>query len=134
MGWDALSADYRRRLENKGITAEQYNSGVPLKVARGHGKTPESPRRHYDPEKYRDYKERREDLERRLAEKKTELFGDRPRDVRHGPRWNEERSAENIRKYAPSMKLLRWAIEASEDELIDAIRDDPDTYAFLGYH
>lgn len=35
-GWDSLSASYRGRLERKGITRVQYDSGASLQRARGH--------------------------------------------------------------------------------------------------
>lgn len=43
--WDSLSHTYRRRLERSGVSQSQYESGVPLTVARGHAKTPERPGR-----------------------------------------------------------------------------------------
>lgn len=43
--WDSLSPAYRRRLERSGVSQSQYDSGVPLTVARGHAKTPERPGR-----------------------------------------------------------------------------------------
>jgi hypothetical protein len=35
-GWDALSAEYRARLERGGITRESYGAGESLRTARGH--------------------------------------------------------------------------------------------------
>lgn len=34
-GWDNLSDKYRRRLQNKGITRQDYDAGTPLHKARG---------------------------------------------------------------------------------------------------
>lgn len=39
--WESLSPDYRGRLSRYGITKSQYESGRPLRGARGHGATPE---------------------------------------------------------------------------------------------
>lgn len=132
-GWERLKPDYRARLERNGISRSDYENGASLKKGRGHEKTPERPKG-FNKEIFVDYAARREDLERQLIEKKRELFGDTPRDVKHGPRWNEDRSAENVTKYAPPLRLLRWALAADVEELLDAIREDPETYAFLGYH
>lgn len=43
--WDSLSPAYRKRLSGKGITRGQFESGVSLAAARGHGRTPERPTR-----------------------------------------------------------------------------------------
>lgn len=132
-GWERLKPDYRARLERNGISRSDYENGASLKKGRGHEKTPESPK-NYNKEIFVDYARERDRLSRELAERKHELFGGTPADAIHGPRWNPERSAENIEKYAPPLRLLRWALTAEPEELIDAIREDPETYAFLGYH
>lgn len=132
-GWDRLKSDYRERLERNGISRSDYENGVSLKKARSHEKTPERPR-NYNAELFQEYHQSREALTARLVERKRELFGDTPADPKHGPRWNPERSAQYIRDYSPPLRLMRWALEASTEELLDAIRDDPETYAFLGYH
>ncbi len=41
--WDALSANYRRRLGRAGISQRDYEAGVNLSAARGHARTPERP-------------------------------------------------------------------------------------------
>lgn len=57
--WGNLSPPYRARLERKGISQSQYESGASLKAARGHERTPES-RKDYlrnpgkYPERYRE--------------------------------------------------------------------------------
>lgn len=62
--WDALKPSYRRRLIRKGVTREDYESGVTLSAARGHGQTPERPERAYrneqSRERYREYLGRRQ--------------------------------------------------------------------------
>lgn len=40
-GWNNLSARTRTRYERAGITRSDYDRGVSLQVARGHGTTPE---------------------------------------------------------------------------------------------
>jgi hypothetical protein len=124
--WLQLKPEYRERLERKGITREQHESGVSLAGARGHANTPEHPRE-YDPNKYQQYNAERNRLTGLLRAKKEQLFGGRPR-------WNEERSNRYIRERPPSMAKLRWAVNiAEEEDLLDAIREDPAEYSFLGY-
>jgi hypothetical protein len=132
-GWDQLTPDYKNRLLRKGIDREAHARGESIRAARGHEHTPENPRA-YNRQQFRGYAERRDDLTQRLIERKRELFGDRIPDPRHGPRWNSERSERNILEHPPSLKQLQWALEADEEELIDAIREDPEAFAFLGYH
>lgn len=132
-GWDSLRPDYRERLERNGVSRQDYEQGASLKKGRGHEKTPERPR-YYDAAKYKEYHQRRSSLEKQLADKKKDLFGNRAPDAKGRPRWNAERSEQNIRENPPSLKMLQWALEASEDELIDAIREDDETFSFLGYH
>lgn len=40
-GWSELSDAYRGRLEQQGVTRQQYESGASLQAARGHSVTPE---------------------------------------------------------------------------------------------
>jgi len=74
-GWQSLSPGYRSRLERKGITKAQYESGVNLSAARGHAKTPEHGLKSAfsNPKKYENY------LQTRLA--KTRPPGKRPEDA-----------------------------------------------------
>lgn len=55
--WESLTPAYRQRLSRYGITKSQYESGRPLRGARGHGATPEhglkDARR--NPKRYGDY-------------------------------------------------------------------------------
>lgn len=124
-GWDQLSPTYRERLEKAGISQRDYESGQSIDKGRGHGKTPEHPR-NYDPSKYPQYHQEREKLHRQLDRRKEELFGGRPR-------WNTQRAARNVRDKPPSLALIRWALKASDGELEDALRQEPDTFYFLGY-
>lgn len=132
-GWESLTADYRDRLQNAGITKSDYERGASLQAGRGHEKTPEHPKS-FDKERFREYAAERDRLTREVAQRKAELFSDTPRDPKRGSRWNAERSERNIKEQAPPLALLRWALTADREELIDAIREDSETYAFLGYH
>lgn len=125
-GWDALSPAYRQRMERNGVTRDIYESGGSIQKARGHQATPERPER-ANAENFPDYFNRRQRLVRELAAKKQRLFHDRLR-------YDAKRSRDNIRELKPSMSQLQWAVKASEDELLDALRDSPETFAFLGYH
>lgn len=125
-GWNSLSPAYRARIEKAGLTQADYEAGTSLTRARGHANTPERPSS-YDPQKYQKYNAKRSTLTRQVEQRKQELFGDRPR-------WNKERSDRAIREKPPSLALLRWALEASDEDILDAIRESPETYRFLGYH
>jgi hypothetical protein len=64
-GWDQLSDNYRRRLERGGIRKSDYEGGIPLDIARGHGETPEHGLTDAvkDPERWFDYiQEHKENL------------------------------------------------------------------------
>jgi len=125
-GWNALSDAYRKRLEKGGISRTDYEGGASIKKARGHAETPERPIG-YKPREYPKYAERRQGMERRLHDRKEQLFGDRPR-------WDQQKSLKSIREWPLTMAQLRWALEADEEELWDAIRQEPETHAWLGYH
>lgn len=59
-GWDSLSAGVRARYERAGVTRGEYESGVSLAAARGHGRTPERPERAAkQPDSYRGYLQRK---------------------------------------------------------------------------
>lgn len=125
-GWDALSPNYRKRLANKGISKSDYESGASIKAARGHEKTPERPRG-FDRSKFPEYVSRRESLMRKVAERKRQLWGDQPR-------WDDQRAEQHIRQKPITNRLLQWFLNADESELIDAIREDSETFYFVGYH
>jgi hypothetical protein len=59
--------------------------------------------------------------------KKQEYFGT-------SPKWNPAKVKANFAKYAPSMARLQWAMKAGYEEWLDAIRESPDEFAWLGYH
>ena len=65
-GWESLSPVTRRRYERKGVTKAYYEAGGSLKIARGHGSTPERPERAArKPHLYGDY------LSRSVARRKA---------------------------------------------------------------
>jgi hypothetical protein len=125
-GWQSLSAEYKARLEKGGVSRSDYEGGQSIQKARGHGATPENPRQ-YDPQKYQKYHTTRTQLESQLEVRKRQLYG-------NSARWDATASARNIRNYAPSLAQIRWAMSADDDELLDAIRESPGDYAWLGYH
>lgn len=125
-GWDLLKADYRERLERNGISRSDYERGASLKAGRGHERTPERPSLS-NPQNFPEYHSERQRLVNAVARKKQEIFG-------NSPKWNPAKGRANIIKYAPSMAKLRWALNAEPEEWLDAIREDREGYAFLGYH
>lgn len=124
-GWDSLSDGYRERFEKKGLTREDYESGRPIKAARGHEHTPERPTS-YKASEFPKYAAERERLTNELQRKKEEYFGG-------SKRWNRAISDRHIREKPPSMSKLRWSLEVTLDEWLDAIREDYEAYHYLGY-
>jgi len=125
-GWDALSPEYRKRIEKAGLSKADYEAGGSLKKARGHSNTPERPSQ-YDKKQYPQYARERAKVERDIETKKQLIWGDRPK-------WNAKKSKGNLAKYPPSMRLMRWALQATKEEIQNALREDPGTFAFLGYN
>lgn len=125
-GWNSLTPKYRERILRAGLTREDFEAGSSIKKARGHEKTPERPR-NYDPVEFPTYAAERKRLTQELIRKKEQLFSDRPK-------FNGKRSSEIFAKKPPSLAMLRWALAADEGELIDAIREDYETYYFIGYN
>lgn len=125
-GWQSLSSDYKARLERAGMSRADYEAGQSLAKARGHDQTPENPRA-YDPTKYQKYHSERTRLETQLNSRKQQLFG-------QSDRWSDSKSKKNIREYPPSLAQIRWAVRASDDELLDAFRESPTEFSWLGYH
>lgn len=70
--WDELSDNYRGRLERKGISRNEYESGVNLSEARGHGLS-------------------REALIEKIQDHKSDLFGGKRR-------WNGDKSEKHLRQ------------------------------------
>ena len=125
-GWEDLSPGYRSRLERGGVSRAAYERGESLKSARGHGRTPERPSLS-NPQQFPQYHGERQRLVNAVNRRKQDLFGT-------SPKWNSAKAKANLIKYAPPMAKLKWAVNASEDEWLDAIRESPKEYSFLGYH
>jgi hypothetical protein len=125
--WNQLKPGYRARLESKGITQKDFESGASIQAARGHKNTPERPTS-YDPAKYPKYQQNRAALIAAVKQKKEEFFGDRTR-------WNAERADRAIREKPPTIASLRWAAhpDRTADDFVDALRNDPAVWRFLGY-
>jgi len=116
--WDALSSDYRHRLERNGISRADYESGVAVTKARGHEKTPERPERVREGSvKYQEYAQRRKDLIKDVLDYKRHLWGDQPK-------WNEKNARKIIAKH--SMASLR----RMRTRLINIINDIEDDYDY----
>lgn len=126
-GWDSLSPGYRQRLEKGGISKTAYNRGESLQKARGHAQTPERPSQPKQREKFPQYHSERQRLVNAVNRKKQDFFGT-------SPKWNPEKAKANMSKYAPPLALLRWAMDADYEEWLNAIREEPERYAWLGYH
>ena len=125
-GWDSLKPDYRKRLERNGISKTDYERGASIKAARGHEKTPERPRLS-NPQQYPQYHTERQRLENAVNRKKQEVFGT-------SPKWNPAKAKAVTARRAPSLARLRWALAADPEEWLSAIREEPESYSFLGYH
>lgn len=125
-GWDSLSPTYRKRLEKGGVSRADYEAGRSIKKARGHAQTPERPSQ-ASPTKHPTYFAKRQKLIRDFQAKKRRLWeGSR--------KYHGQRSMDNVRDGNPTNAQLEWALQADEDELIDAIREDSETFRFVGYH
>jgi hypothetical protein len=131
--WASLSPAYRERLARKGITPQMHAAGESIRAARGHEHTPEHPKEaQNNPRDFGDYLGKRRGLVQKVAQIKRRLFGD-------SHKFNPKRSADIINmgwkgENPPSNAKLQWAIEASEDELLEAITSGDEEYSFLWYH
>lgn len=125
-GWDSLSSTYRERLSRAGISKADYESGESIKEARGHEKTPERPKG-FDAKEFPDYKREQNKLIQQVENKKQMIWG-------AAPKWNPKKSAKALHDNPPPLRLLRWALQATEEEIRDAIRENPEIFWFLGYH
>lgn len=131
--WASLSPTYQERLARKGITPEMHAAGESIRAARGHAKTPEHPieaERH--PEKFRDYFGERRRLVLQVARIKARMFG-----AEH--KFNSRRSQDIVNmgwegNHVPSNAMLRWAIDASQYDIEEALTSGDEEYSFLWYH
>jgi hypothetical protein len=123
--WAQLSPTYKARLEKAGISKTDFEAGASIKAARGHAYTPERPTQ-YDPTKFVSYNLKRQSLITQLENRKQQVFG-------NSMRWSAERSQKWIREKPPSIAQIKWALNASDEEIYNAIREDPKTFLFLAY-
>ena len=130
--WDQLSSDYRDRLEKAGITPQMHAAGESIRAARGHARTPEHPSEGVrEPEKFRDWFDERQKLVRQVQRRKARMF-------KGSKKFNAQRSlkmvTEGSNNNPPSMKVLKWAATADDDELWEAMTSGDEDYSFLFYH
>jgi len=110
-----------------------HAAGESIRAARGHANTPEHPQEAENrPRDFGDYMSNRRTLSVRVAQMKRQMFGDEHK-------FNPRRSANVVGKgwdghHAPSNALLQWALDASHDEIMDAITSGDEDYSFLWYH
>lgn len=130
-GWNDLSDSYRQRLEKGGVDQHNYNAGASLAGARGHGSTPERPERaEREQDKYGDYLQRREALEREVRAQKTRDFGS-------SDKWRADRSKRNVANKPGSMLNMQRYINAGGIEGLQSEYDfdwSDREWAFLYYH
>jgi hypothetical protein len=137
--WNALSGAYRRRLEKAGVTRKAYESGGSLAKARGHAKTPERPERAEQPrnrERYKEYRQKRSTLIRKVNAKKDELFGHSPK-YRPGKSHELSETGPSSGGKPPSIQNLRKFLDLSYEEFESDYAewwDDIDEWGFLYYH
>jgi hypothetical protein len=131
--WASLSEAYKGRLARKGITPQMHAAGEAIRAARGHAKTPEHPSEGVrKPKEFPGYMKRRSQLVAEVRAKKYRLWG-----LEH--KYNDRRANQIINKgfggnNPPSMARLQWAIDASEDDMLRAMRSGDEEYSFLWYH
>lgn len=123
-GWNTLSPNYRARLEKNGISRKDYEAGASIQAARGHKDTPERPSQAAGFTKYLAERNR---MIRRVVDKRQAFFGT-------SPKYNPLKGSKVFQDNPPSMAQLKYWSNLSEEEWLDAIREDPDSTAYLGYH
>lgn len=69
--WNALGDAQKHRYERSGISRSDYESGVSLAAARGHGATPERPGQGKEEPRFREYYE----LRKEITQLKKDVFG-----------------------------------------------------------
>lgn len=128
-----LSRTQQKRYEGKGLTKEQYESGASVKVARGHGKTPEHPReaeRH--PERYPEYGRQ---LTRDAIKSFDRLANYLERtDTVRWMKFNRNAVRERIEDSRISVADKRRIANASPEDLLDMAREDRGDFNPGWYH
>lgn len=125
-GWNALSTNYRARLEKAGISKTDYEGGQSIQSARGHAATPERPTQ-ANPTKHARYIKERDRLITRLTTNKEMWFGT-------SPKWNPLKKAKPFKDNPPSLALLRTWAAFSRDEWLNALHSGDESTSYLGYH
>lgn len=123
-GWNALSANYRARLEKAGISKTDYESGQSIRSARGHLNTPERPSQ---ASAFPTYQAERNRLTNRIVRMKQAFFGT-------SPKWNPAKAKATFAQKPPPMAQLKFWSQMDEQDWLHAIREDPTAAAYLGYH
>jgi hypothetical protein len=103
--------------------------GATLAEARGHGKTPEHPGQGTDNERFREYYEKRQELEAQIQDKKRQEFS-------HSTKWREDRSARNLEKNPGRLSDYRVYL-ADGIAGLQAMEDfdwQDERWAWLRYH
>lgn len=103
--------------------------GATIAEARGHGKTPERPGQGREEERFREYYEKRENLERQVEEKKRQ-------DFEASDKWRSDRSERNLKNHPARIADMQLYLSGG----LEALRAEPDfdwqdeRWAWLRYH
>jgi hypothetical protein len=134
--WDQLSPAYQRRMSKAGLNAKNWASkdGAAIRqAARGHGKTPEHPERAVkSPERFREYLDKRVDLERRVIAKKDRVWGSTLKF--NAVRANSNVFLNPVTGRPPSVKYMNRFLKMSVAEIERINWKQDDEWAFLFYH
>lgn len=123
-GWDQLSDKYRARLEKNGVSKRDYDSGGGLRSARGHSATPERPT---GAAAFPDYQRERIRLTDKVVYNKHFYFST-------SPKYNMRKERTAFIMQPPPLRLLRYWGSLTKEEWVNAIRENPETAKYLGYH
>lgn len=147
--WFDLSANYRKRLARGGLSERTYESGAPLRAARGHARTPEHPGQSRQRPEFQQYYQQRQpepqveviyaypptpgahsdEVKQALAERIYGTFGDR-----HKFRGAHDPDFPPLGyPPAPDDDAILEALELDDGELEYLAVNDPE-YWFLWYH
>lgn len=134
--WTDLSPEYRRRMQQNGLTAKNWNTKTGDRLrekARGHDKTPEHPERAgSNPSKYKDYLNRRQQLLARFLAHKAKVFGT-------GHKYRQAASDKLGRNNPttgrpPKMSVMRAFLEMDYDDVMELEFWDDTDWHVLFYH
>lgn len=128
-------------MSSNGLTAKNWNTkkGAELRrIARGHSTTPERPERaEKNPEKYKEYIERRKAEIDAVDARKVLLFSDKIKynakrsinNVKVNPKWETG----NATSKRPRSKYMKRFLSMSYDDVL-AVDWSDDDWGFLFYH